>query len=54
MKKPFSWPGWFLVGALIFLFIGIRYVIIKDNTGAIINLVIAALFYFGYMKQKKK
>ncbi|MFH1592938.1 MAG: hypothetical protein ABIB47_06245 [Candidatus Woesearchaeota archaeon] len=54
MKKAFSWPGWFLVGALIFLIIGIRYILVEDSIGAIINFVIAAVFYFGYSKRRKR
>ncbi len=44
---------WFLLGALLFLIGGIRYLIQGDDTGAIIYFLAAFLFSIGYLGRIK-
>jgi len=57
MKKILSSNIWFLVGAILFLIAGVRYIILNDVVGAIIYFVGVVLFligYFGRVKFSKK
>ncbi len=44
---------WFLLGAILFLIAGIRYIISQDVIGAIINFLVALLFLVGYIGRVK-
>jgi len=55
-SKVRGWAGhklWFLVGFLIFGFVGIRSAINNEFNGMFINLLIAAAFLVGYIYQIK-
>jgi len=52
-RKIFSSNLWFLLGAILFLIAGVRYVINYDVIGAIINFLVALFFLIGYIGQVK-
>ena len=49
IRKIFSHPVWFLIGALIFVSGGVRFVIKGDMTGAIIYFVAGFLSLVGFI-----
>ncbi len=53
LRKLFASSIWFLIGAVIFLIAGIRYVVMADTVGAIINFLVALFFLIGYLGQLK-
>jgi len=52
-KKMLKAGWWFLVAALIFFFSSLRYATLGDTTWAIINLIIAILFWAAFVFQVK-
>ncbi len=52
-RKIFASNFWFLLAAVIFSIVGVRYYISADTVGAIISFVIVALFLIGYIRQVK-
>ena len=53
LKKIFASNLWFLLGAILFLIAGIRYLLRDDTTGAAIYFLVSVLFAIGYLGQVK-
>ncbi len=53
LKEACSWSGWFLIGAILCLIGGVRYLLQNDDIGTLIYLLAALLFTIGYIGQAK-
>jgi len=53
IRKICASPFWFLIGSIIFIIGGIRFLLIEDSTGGIIYLSAALLFLIGFIGQIK-
>lgn len=52
LRKLFSSPVWFLIGAVIFEAGAVRYFIKEDFTGGVIYAIAGILFLLGFIGQK--
>jgi hypothetical protein len=49
IKRIMSHTWWFLIAGIIFGFSGVRYIVLKDSVGGIINLSAAMLFFIIFI-----